>query len=129
MMVENHYTFPLIYFASAIKNRTNPKIAIVVPLSRELYLLAMLHGPKFFVYKKTWSFALEIFANNVYERFFKVERGDYVLDIGAHVGFFAIKDAKAAASNGLVVAVEPDPKALALLRLNVKINRLDNVMM
>jgi hypothetical protein len=50
MMVENYITFPLVYFASAIIKRTMPKIAVVVPLSGGL--LAMFHGPKFFVNKK-----------------------------------------------------------------------------
>lgn len=33
----------------------------------------------------------EIFVNNIYERIFKVEEGDVVVDIGASVGPFTYK--------------------------------------
>lgn len=49
----------------------------------------------------------EIEVDNIYEKYFKIEKGDVVVDIGAHVGIFTKKALNAGASR--VVAIEPDP--------------------
>jgi len=43
---------------------------------------------------------------STYERFFKVEQGDVIVDIGAHVGMFFTAHLEKASR---VIAVEPDP--------------------
>jgi FkbM family methyltransferase len=50
-----------------------------------------------------------------------------MLDVGANVGYMTALAARAAGSEGLVIAVEPAPDNLALLRANVWLNRLENV--
>ena len=67
----------------------------------------------------------EIWMENVYEKDRKIERGDVVMDCGAHVGTFTVKAAMAGAR--IVVAIEPDPTNYALLRRNVRLNKLDNI--
>ncbi len=65
-----------------------------------------------------------------YEIFFAKEypltirRGDIVLDLGAHIGFFTVHAARLAEK---VVAVEPLPRNFLTLRMNVMLNHLDNV--
>lgn len=49
----------------------------------------------------------EIEEENIYERFFKINKGDIVVDVGAHVGIFTKKALNAGASR--VLAIEPDP--------------------
>jgi FkbM family methyltransferase len=71
----------------------------------------------------------EILLGKVYERLFKVEKGDIVIEIGAHVGVFTIQAAKAVGEKGLVVAIEPDPKNMALLHENLKNHGFDNVIL
>lgn len=58
----------------------------------------------------------EIFDRKIYERFFPVEKGDIVMDIGAHVGVFVRSVVDRAKK---VYAIEPDPmfcKELSKLR-------------
>ena len=50
--------------------------------------------------------------------------GGVVVDVGAHVGFFTIRAARAVAG-GRVYAIEPDPLSFARLETNVRSNRLD----
>jgi len=56
-----------------------------------------------------------------------IEPGDTVVDCGANVGYFTLLAAHATGPTGLVVAVEPEPRNLALLRANVWLQGLDNV--
>jgi len=56
-----------------------------------------------------------------------IEKGMCVFDIGAHIGAFTLKAAKAVGSEGIVVAVEPESRNFALLKENVDLNRYENV--
>ena len=56
-------------------------------------------------------------------------RGDekVVIDLGANIGLYTIYAAKK--TKGIVIAVEPEPTNFALLRINVKLNELNNVIL
>jgi FkbM family methyltransferase len=54
--------------------------------------------------------------------------GGVFLDVGAHIGYFSVKAARKVGKTGRVVAFEPNPETLNLLRDNVSANRAENVM-
>jgi FkbM family methyltransferase len=56
-----------------------------------------------------------------------VKPGDTVVDVGANVGWNAIRAARLAGPRGRVVAVEPTPDTLEVLRRNVAASGLGNV--
>ena len=56
-----------------------------------------------------------------------VRPGDHALDVGANVGIYTLHLSRAVGPGGRVVAVEPDPESLALLRWNVEANGCSNV--
>ncbi|MCW3985535.1 MAG: FkbM family methyltransferase [Candidatus Bathyarchaeota archaeon] len=60
-----------------------------------------------------------------YEKFFRVQKGDVVIDVGAHIGLFTILVAKRASR---VVAIEPEPKNLRCLLHNIRLRKLSNVL-
>jgi FkbM family methyltransferase len=51
---------------------------------------------------------------------------DVVLDVGAHVGAFSVVSGKRL-NKGLVISFEPNPEIYQLLKLNVHLNKLRNV--
>ncbi len=53
--------------------------------------------------------------------------GDAFVDVGANIGYYTVIAAQSVGSDGVVVAVEPLPPALAELRRNVEINDFHNV--
>lgn len=53
--------------------------------------------------------------------------GDVVVDVGANIGYVSCLAALQVGPSGRVVAVEPADDNLAVLRANVRRNRLDNV--
>ena len=55
---------------------------------------------------------------------FRVEREDVVVDVGAHIGRYTLR---AAANEARVIAIEPEPSNFALLERNVKLNGPSNV--
>jgi FkbM family methyltransferase len=55
-----------------------------------------------------------------------IREGMTVLDIGAHVGFFALAAAKRVGPGGKVVAFEPSPATLRVLRHHVTLNEWDD---
>lgn len=56
-----------------------------------------------------------------------VRQGETVIDIGAHVGTFALPLAYSVGWTGKVLAFEPNPASVELLRLNVVLNGLQSV--
>jgi len=61
------------------------------------------------------------------EPHFMPKVGDLVVDVGANIGEYAIWAAKVAGPQGRVIAFEPNPHAISLLRRNVTLNGLKNV--
>lgn len=58
-----------------------------------------------------------------------VKKGDVVIDIGAHIGYYTLLFAKLAGESGKVYAFEPSPANFALLKKNVKTNGYKNVVL
>ncbi|HKW98709.1 MAG TPA: FkbM family methyltransferase [Bryobacteraceae bacterium] len=56
-----------------------------------------------------------------------LSEGSVFLDVGAHIGYFSMKAAKRVGKTGRVLAFEPNPETLKLLRDNVAANRTENV--
>jgi FkbM family methyltransferase len=56
-----------------------------------------------------------------------VKPGWTVLDIGAHIGYYTVLCARAVGEMGKVYAFEPSSKSAGLLTENVRLNKLDNV--
>ena len=56
-----------------------------------------------------------------------VRSGDVCIDVGAQKGFITLNMAKATGPRGLVISVEPDPRAMEALRANVQRNGFDQV--
>jgi FkbM family methyltransferase len=54
-------------------------------------------------------------------------RGDIVVDIGAHIGRYALIASKRVGENGRVVAIEANPDNFQMLNSNVELNQLTNV--
>lgn len=58
---------------------------------------------------------------------FRPRRGDVFVDIGSHVGKYAVAVAKIVGEEVIVVALEPHPETFKALRNNIELNRLQNV--
>lgn len=57
----------------------------------------------------------------------KLRPGDVFLDVGCHYGVYSVLASKLVGPTGRVVAVEPHPGTLEVLRENVALNGCDNV--
>ncbi|MGQ9722672.1 MAG: FkbM family methyltransferase [Candidatus Jordarchaeum sp.] len=69
----------------------------------------------------------EIFFDEIYERSYRLKKGDVVIDVGAHIGVFTLKASRLVDSERLVISVEPDPENYAMLLTNIRINSLKGV--
>ncbi len=56
-----------------------------------------------------------------------VKSGDTVYDIGANIGYVSLSLAKQVGPKGSVIAFEPLPRNVDLLRKNIEINKLSNI--
>lgn len=56
-----------------------------------------------------------------------IRPGDTVIDVGAHLGLTVLPAARAAGPEGRVIAVEPGSRVAGLLRRNIALNALDEV--
>lgn len=56
-----------------------------------------------------------------------VKKGDNVIDVGAHVGYYTFLMSKLVGESGKVFSFEPDPDNFNLLKKGVEVNNLKNV--
>ena len=63
------------------------------------------------------------------KRIFNPKEDQTVLDIGAHIGLYTLRAARAVGPNGKVIAVECDPSNFNILKRNISLNRLNNVIL
>jgi FkbM family methyltransferase len=68
-----------------------------------------------------------IYKMDHYDKYYQIQKGDIVVDAGAHIGLTVIWFAKAVGNNGKVVAIEPEQNNLRDLRKNLKRAGLNNV--
>jgi FkbM family methyltransferase len=64
-------------------------------------------------------------VSNTMARF--VRPGDFAIDVGANIGWFTIILSRLVGENGLVLALEPDPRNFQILLDNVSLNQIVNV--
>lgn len=57
----------------------------------------------------------------------KMKEGDVFIDVGAHVGKYALQAAKIVGSRGLVIAIEPFPGNYSALLKGISLNNLKNI--
>jgi FkbM family methyltransferase len=55
-----------------------------------------------------------------------VKNGDFVLDIGGHIGYFALLASKLSGKQGLVWVFEPLPRNYKILNINLNANKAEN---
>ena len=70
----------------------------------------------------------EIFRERVYDREFPdLPSNGWIVDLGANIGCFSLRAAQHLAPSGQVLAVEPNPACVSVLRRNLERNRVANV--
>lgn len=96
-------------------------------IGKNLYQLS--GNIKFFLRNNTADTYIkwEVFNNKTYlAEGFGIQSSDTVVDIGAHIGIFAVYAAKMV-SKGVVLAYEPNPDNFLLLQENKTLNNLSNL--
>jgi len=56
-----------------------------------------------------------------------VKPGSVVYDVGAHYGYYSLLAAQLARPGGQVIALEPAPRNLFVLRRHIELNRIENI--
>lgn len=59
----------------------------------------------------------------------QIKKGDTVLDIGGHIGYYTLISAKLVGESGKVYVFEPDPTNFSILKKNVELNGYKNVVL
>lgn len=95
----------------------------------------MIQGNKLFIDKQDEVVSQELLQSGKWEEYetdlFKknIKKGDIVLDIGAHIGYYTLLAARMVGNKGKVYAFEPDLRNFEILKKNVKENKYENVIL
>jgi FkbM family methyltransferase len=91
-------------------------------------LLVSFKGVKFLARKgRTDILLLSELSEPWMTYYFKPKEGDVVIDVGAHVGKYALYSAKLVGESGVVIAIEPHPENYRALMRNIELNGFKNV--
>lgn len=118
-----------LYKFSSIKKILLPAVNYFKPEYLEI------EGNKFYIDKSDTAVSQELILSGKWEEYethlFKknIHRGNVVLDIGAHIGYYTLIAARKVGVKGKVYAFEPDPRNFALLKKNVQQNGYKNVVL
>jgi FkbM family methyltransferase len=63
------------------------------------------------------------------KKVFVPKNDEIVIDVGAHIGTYAIPMAVQIGKSGKVLIIEPNPNNIIILKKNIEINRLQNVIL
>ncbi len=75
-----------------------------------------------------YSSFYQVFVENSYPNLLRLlKAGDTVIDTGANAEVLTVMASSLVGESGRVIAVEPDPENLAILKKNIAINSLKNV--
>jgi FkbM family methyltransferase len=69
----------------------------------------------------------EIFDDEIYFKYSKIEKNDVVIDAGANIGTFSILSSLMTGEDGMLISLEPDPFNIEFLKWNKDVNRLVNM--
>lgn len=64
-----------------------------------------------------------------YLTYYKIKKGDYVLEAGAYTGLFTIFASKKVGRSGKIISFEPDPYNNMMLKRNLALNNVKNVVL
>lgn len=85
-------------------------------------------GIKLKVYKdNVFDNASQIKEIKSYTAYFPIKKGYYILEAGAYTGLFTIFASKKVGPTGKIISFEPDPYNNIMLKRNIKLNNLKNV--
>ena len=84
---------------------------------------------KFYLHRHSdFSAFYQVFVEEVYPNLMsKITQGDSVVDAGANIGIFSVISSILVGDTGRVLAIEPDPENLSILKKNIELNKLKNV--
>ena len=72
----------------------------------------------------------QVILENTYMELFKnINDGDTIIDAGANIGAFTVPAAKLTGNNGKVISIEPQKDNFSILKANVELNNLKNVIL
>ena len=92
------------------------------------YLLITFRGVKFIARKgKIDIWALSELSEPYMTKYFKPKEGEIALDVGAHVGKYALYGAKLVGDKGVVIAIEASSKNYLQFLKNIKLNGFKNI--
>src|SRR5205814_9965905 len=96
-----------------------------IPLPIETIII---DGEKIKVYKDN-VFDNQLQAKEIkgYNTYYKLEKGDYVLEAGAYTGLYTIFASKKIGGKGKIISFEPDPYNNIMLKRNLALNKIKNV--
>lgn len=114
---------------SMLKKKTiKEAIFIIFPKLMPKDLLVNFHGVKFIARKgKTDILLLNELSEPWMTKYFKPKKGEIVVDVGAHVGKYALVAAKMVGKNGRMIAIEAHPENFKALLKNIRLNGFNNI--
>lgn len=128
----NLFLYSLVYPALrlALKKDTAVKACeyfIKPPLSPKAFSFPSLMKSKIILKtNQDWSILIETHLRDVYHKNI-LKEGMTILDIGSHIGIYAILAAEKTGGTGKVIAVEPELKNYENLLANINLNNFKNI--
>lgn len=130
---EKDFLLKFVTCLNLIKKFVSSKLPLTVWKFGDCTIKVRFLGESYYFYLPT-GYDFNIFLNPYFHEyditqliFRSLSLGDTFLDVGAHGGLYTIIASMKVKENGKVLSFEPNPLNLNFLRLNIKLNGLNNI--
>ncbi len=114
--------------AAPLWNLLRPVYDHLIRLTGKRGLVRNINGTDPIMLSPEWRSLGEVYEPEVWSRVMNhIRPGSRVLDVGAHFGLYAMAFGHRVGPGGCVLAAEPDPQNLAVLRKHITLNGLQSV--
>jgi FkbM family methyltransferase len=118
-------------FTSRLEKILHPlnRLILKIPWFKETEISMPFGESRFFFRPFVFSDLIMLFTDwePYIMRVFQPNKGETVIDVGAHIGLYTLSAAKKVGLHGTVISFEPDPRNFSLLKKNIKTNRFKGI--
>lgn len=127
------YAVPISLITRYIQLSNRQILKKLIKQSKGRFTIKKINGSKMYLDINDEGLSHDLISDGVREFYAtqkmkkEIKKGDVIVDIGANIGYYALLEARLVGKKGIVYAIEPVPRNIAILKKNIELNNYSNL--